>query len=312
MPGPLARWLAAGATAMATTLAATATPAAAGCPALEYQAGLVTAAAALGHAAPDAVAALREVAALRNAEPEAAAVLQPVLDDLGASPASIDDARLRLDSLAAALAYPPGAVCGGGDRAARGSLSQVYASPDLRHLDDTPQAGLLTSLLDALARLVDAAAGSLGPTGLAVLALAVVGVALLLASRRWHGSAPGRAAALDEPAESGDDPVAEWLLGERAAARGDHREAVRRDFRAALLEVALRGRLHLDAAWTTRELLRRCDAEADVLVALAAAATLFERAWYSGSAVTEADWTRARERCAAVRSLVGRRRVSSR
>jgi hypothetical protein len=92
---------------------------------------------------------------------------------------------------------------------------------------------------------------------------------------------------------------------------GDHREAVRRAFRSALLEVAVRGRVRIDAAWTTRELLERCHADGDVLVALASAAAVFDRAWYSGTPVTEADWTLAAERCATLRRLVGHARVAA-
>ncbi len=61
--------------------------------------------------------------------------------------------------------------------------------------------------------------------------------------------------------------------------------------------------MRIDAAWTTRELLARIDASGDVLVALAAAAAVFERAWYSGVAVTRDDWLSGRGRCAAVRRL---------
>ena len=78
---------------------------------------------------------------------------------------------------------------------------------------------------------------------------------------------------------------------------------MRRAFRSALLEVAVRGRLHIDSAWTTRELLQRCHADGDVLVALAAAGALFERCWYGELAVTQDDWVRAEERCATVRRL---------
>ncbi len=65
----------------------------------------------------------------------------------------------------------------------------------------------------------------------------------------------------------------------------------------------MRGRVHIDAAWTTRELLQRIDAGGDVLMALAAAGALFERAWYSDAAVTREDWERAEERCSSVRRL---------
>jgi len=80
---------------------------------------------------------------------------------------------------------------------------------------------------------------------------------------------------------------------------------VRRAFRSALLAVARRGRLPVEASWTTRELLARAAGDADLLAALAPAAASFHRAWYSGAPVTEADWMVARDRCAAVRRLSG-------
>jgi hypothetical protein len=276
---------------------------AAGCAPLDYQAALAAASAALQQAPADVAGAQHDVTNLIGADPQADGVLRPALDDLSASPPDIPDARLRLSSLSATLAYPPGAACNNSAEAARAALRGVYASPDFRHLDDSTQPGLLANILNYLANVISRGAGALGPAGAALLAIAVVGIALLLAWRRWHGAAALRDARIDEPATAGDDPEAEWRAAERAASVGDHREAVRRAFRSALLEVATRGRVHIDAAWTTRELLQRCHADGDVLVALAAAASLFERAWYSGNAVTAADWALARDRCAVVRRL---------
>lgn len=276
---------------------------AAGCAPLDYQAGLAAASDALQQTPADVATAQRDVQALQQDDAQAGAVLQPVLDDLSASPPDLGDAELRLTSSSAALAYPPGSVCNQSAQAARDALRGVYASPDLRHLDDSTQPGLLASVLNWLADLFRRGAGALGPVGAVLLALAVVGAALLIAWRRWHGGAALRGARNDEPRVAGDDPEVEWRAAERAAAAGDHREAIRRAFRSALVEVAIRGRLHLDAAWTTRELLQRCRAEGDILVTLASAATLFEWAWYSGDAVTHDDWALARERCAAVRRL---------
>ncbi|MGH7687266.1 MAG: DUF4129 domain-containing protein, partial [Candidatus Dormibacteria bacterium] len=71
----------------------------------------------------------------------------------------------------------------------------------------------------------------------------------------------------------------------------------------ALLTVAERGRLAVDPSWSTHELLAATRGDAGLLAALAPAAALFDRAWYSGAAVTEADWEQARERCAALRRL---------
>jgi hypothetical protein len=280
------------------------------CPALSYQAGLVAAAAAL-EAVPAAVATARsDVAGLLGADPSRGIALQPVLVDLSAAPPQLDDARTRLEAMSATLAYPPNSTCNYNGTAARNTLHGVYASPDFKHLDDSNQPGFIDAILTFLGNLFGRAAGALGVAGGLAVALAVLGLAALLAWRRWHGSAASRGAIADERPARGDDPDAEWRAAERAAAAGDHRQAIRRAFRSALIEVALRGRVHLDAAWTTRELLARCDADGDVLVALAAAASLFERAWYGGRAVTAADWDLAAERCVTVRRLARRQGVA--
>ena len=280
-----------------------ATTLAAACPALDYQAGLASAAAALQQTPPDVAAAQRTVSALVAANPGSTVALQPVLADLSTAPSDADDAQLRLSSMSATLAYPHGSVCNENAAAARNALHDVYASPDFRHLGETPQQNPLATIFNAIANVLRRGAGALGPVGAVILAAAVLATALALAWRRWHGSAALRGAGVEEPATVGDDPDAEWRAAERAAAAGEYREAVRRGFRSALLEVAIRGNVRIDAAWTTRELLHRIDAGGDVLMALAAAAAIFERAWYSGVAVTHDDWARAAERCAAVRRL---------
>ncbi|HWF56969.1 MAG TPA: DUF4129 domain-containing protein [Candidatus Dormibacteraeota bacterium] len=307
------RLLCVAATLLAATLAACPAPAeAAGCAALDYQAGLASASTALQRTPPDPAGARAQVATLLGADPGSAVALQPVLDDLAAAPPLVADAQLRLTSMSATLAYPRGSVCNENADAASSKLHSVYASPDFRHLDDSAQPGLLTRILSAIGDLLRGATGALGPAGTLGLAIAILGLALLLSWRRWQGSAPLRGARFDEAAEAGDDPEAEWRAAQRAAAAGDHREAVRRAFRSALLEVALRGNLHIDSAWTTRELLQRCHADGEVLAALAAAAARFERAWYSGTAVTAADWTRAEEGCATVRRLARHAGVEAR
>ncbi|HEY7926294.1 MAG TPA: DUF4129 domain-containing protein [Candidatus Dormibacteraeota bacterium] len=282
---------------------------AAGCPALDYQAGLVAAGAALQAVPADVATAQRNVAGLLSADSTRAVALQPVLDDLSAAPIELGDARARLQAMSATLAYPPHSTCNYDGGAARGTLHDVYASPAFSHLDDSNQNGIVDTIVNFLAKLFSGASGALGPAG-GILVAVVLGVAALLAWRRWHGSAAARGARVDEPRAAGDDPDAEWSAAERAAAAGDHREAIRRAFRSALIEVALRGRVHLDAAWTTRELLARCDADGDVLMALAAAASLFELAWYGGRTVSAADWDLAAERCATVRRLARRQGVA--
>lgn len=308
------RWCAALLLGCAAAVSTSTTSPAAACPALDYQTGLAAAAAAL-NAPADIAGAQRQVRALAAAYPGSAVALRPVLADLATIPALEDDvadAQLRLRSMSLTLAYPRGSVCNESSTAARSALHAVYASPDFRHLDDTNQPGLLQRIVNAIGSLLSGGARALGPLGAAVLGCLVLAVCLLLLWRRWRGSAALRDAAVEEPATAGDDPDAEWRAAERAALAGDYREAVRRAFRSALLEVAVRGRVHIDAAWTTRELLQRIDAAGDVLVALAAAAALFERAWYSGVPVTRDDWRLAEERCTTVRRLARDAGVSAR
>lgn len=289
-----------------TVIATTATARAAGCPALDYQAGLVTAASALQRTPPDLPAAQKEVTALLAADGSSRVALQPVLSELFASPPDTTDAQTRLAAMSATLAYPTGSVCNENADAARSALHSVYASPDFRNLDASTQPGLLQTIFNGIANLLGRGAGALGPVGAVLLACAVVAVCLLLVWRRLRAAAGVGGAHAAEPATPGNDPDVEWRAAQAAAAAGDHREAVRRAFRSALLEVAVRSHVHMEAAWTTRELLRRLDAGGDVLAALAGAAALFERAWYSGAPVTRADWSRAEERCTTVRRLARR------
>ncbi len=286
--------------------ATTSVTAAGACPAIDYQAGLAAAAAALEEGPPDIGAAQRTVVALEARDAGSAIALQPVLDDLAAVPANVRDARVRLASMSSVLAYPRGSVCEENGSAARSVLRTVYGSPDFRQLDQVGSTSLLASILNAIANLLSRGAGALGPAGAVLLAAAVLAVALSLAWRRWRGAAAVRDARVAEPATIGDDPDDEWRAAEHAAAAGEFREAVRRGFRSALLEVALRGRVRLDAAWTTRELLQRIDATGEVLAALAACAGSFERAWYSGGEVTSGDWSVARQRCEMVRRMARR------
>lgn len=276
---------------------------AAGCAALDYLSTVGMAEDALRQSPPDVVAARRDVSGLLAADATRSAALQPIAADLTVQPPDTGDAEQRLESMRAVLAYPAGSTCNEDGSAARGTLRGVYASPAFRHLDDVAQSNLLSSLLHLFGALVGRAAGALGQVGGVVLVVALVVLALIIGVRRWRSAAQTRAPRPGEPSTMGDDPDGEWQAAERAAAGGDFREAVRRAFRSALLDVAVRGAVFVDAAWTTRELLERCNADGDVLVALAGAAALFDRAWYSGVAVTRADWELAADRCGALRRL---------
>jgi hypothetical protein len=240
----------------------------------------------------------------------------PVLDDLDRNPADIGDARARLEALVAAYRLPPNAVAED-PRAAQQTLHDVYAQDKYAALGHHAPSGNFfsdvgTRLLDALSWIVSHTLGTLGLVPTLILALLAVAaiVAFVLLRLRGAGTRAARGA-VEEPRVRGADADDEWRLAEAAAERGEHREAVRHAFRSALLAVAARGRLQVDAAWTTSELLARARGDADLVAALAPAAASFDVAWYSGRPVTRADWEVARERCATVRRLAGQRRAVS-
>jgi hypothetical protein len=289
------------------------------CASINYVATLGRAGAALSATPPNGAAARALLTGVISADPGLHAVLDPVVADLDGGAAGVETARRRLDALSSTLALPPGSTCRVDSAPARGLLHDVYASPVFANLDQNTQPSFLerigqgamwaiTHLRDALAWLFSHMAGALGVVG--TIALAAVVLLALAAFAAWRlarvlGVAPARLR--DEPAAEGTDPDTEWALALRAASRGDYREAIRRAFRSALLDAADRGRLRLDAAWTTRELLASISADADLLTALAPASAAFDYAWYSGHAVDGDDWERARARCQAVRAMARRR-----
>ncbi|MHB8717952.1 MAG: DUF4129 domain-containing protein [Candidatus Dormibacteria bacterium] len=280
------------------------------CPALVYQADLASAAAAITATPPDTAAARQQVDAAIAAG--GAGALAPVRDDLAALPPQVEDAQQRLTAMAATLAYPPGATCNQDASAAAAQLHRVYASPEFRHLGAASDTGWLQAILDALAGLVRAATNALGmPGALAVIFALTAAVALLL-TRRWRSAREAFAAVVPDALPLGDDPAAEWRLSEAAAACGEYREAIRRAFRATLVEVAGRGGVVVDAAWTSRELLARLEVPAHVVVALAAAVSSFDRAWYSCQPVSREDWDTAAGRCRAVRAALRTHAVTPR
>ena len=285
----------------AGTVAAAAAP----CPPLDYLAGLNRAQAALLATPPDVATAVTQLVQLEQAYPPAAATLAGPLDALRATSPRVADARSRIDTIAGTLALPRGSTCNADQRPARSALNGVYQSPVFANLDHkAPGQNPIGQFLQWLSSLLRNVTGALGPAGSIALGAVLVGGALALAAwrlRRVLGSRPVRLAAARE-AES-DDPDREWARASDAASRGDYREAVRRAFRSALLTVADRGRLAVDPSWTTHELLAATRGDGGLLAALAPAAAVFDRAWYSGAPVTEADWEQARERCAALRRL---------
>lgn len=252
----------------------------------------------------DPVTAARDVDQAASLRPDAgAAALDPVRSALAGGDAG--RARALLDDEVAALALPPGAAPGSTSEARR-RLDAVYSRAPLDELDRPHGRSFLGSLLDAALRGLGWLTDHLGTGGALLLGLLVLLAAAALAAillRRVAGRRPPPGA--ERPAVA-QDPDAEWTAALDAAGRGDNREAVRRAFRSALLSVATRGHLVVDAAWTNRELLARLEGAADLVAAVAPAAAGFEVAWYGGRPVSSADWTLARRRCEAVRSLAGR------
>jgi hypothetical protein len=280
------------------------------CRTLTYVNGIETVASQLAANPPEISAARTMLNGLQHTFATSAPVLTPILDDLSAAPPDVADATARLTAMRRVLAVPAGATCKEDTAAASKALHDVYASPVFAHLDRPAQPSLLEQLLNFVSQLFDRLTRSLGAAG----SLAVGGAVLLLAAafawRRMHdvlGKRERRIAA--EPVGESDDPDDEWGAATAAAARGDHREAVRRAFRSALLDIAIRGALHVDPAWTTRELLANVASDADLVAALAPAAASFDYAWYSGRAVGAEQWQQARARCEALRTMARRRRI---
>jgi hypothetical protein len=308
---------------MSVTLAARGVSAAPGdCVAVGYSAGLSQADGLLHASPPQPAPALALLSALSAAHPSAHPVLDPIVADLSSAHPDINDAEHRLDTLSATLALPAGSTCHIDSNGARGLLHDVYASPVFANLDQNSEPSVLgrigqgvlsvlSHIGDAFRWLVSHASGALGIPGTIALGLAILLAAVALAAwrvREVRSAAPARYGA--EPATSGTDPDLEWTIAGRAAARGDYREAIRRAFRSALLQAADRGRLHVDVAWTTRELLASVSADGDLLAVLAPAAASFDHAWYSGEAIGAEEWERARVRCAAVRDVARGRRAA--
>ena len=286
-----------------------------GCP-VGYLAAVSSAESALGATPPDTAAAVTALQRALVAYPSAP-VLRPVINELQAGPPETAAARARLDTIAATLALPHGTTCAADQRPALSTLHNVYASPVFANLDHKPAgpnpvSQFLAWLASAIRWLLSHLTGALGSGGTIALGAVLLGMALGFAAWKLRGVLGGRVALMNAGAEPDTtDPGREWDLAGAAARRGEYREAIRRAFRSALLTVAGQGRLAVDPAWTTHELLAATVGDAALLTALAPAAALFDRAWYSGDPITAADWEQARARCAAVRDLARTRAPAS-
>lgn len=293
---------------LATVWTASGAGADSGCP-IDYLAAVAQATAALSATPPDTSGAVVVLQRSVAAYPTSAQTLRPALHRLQETPPDVAAARGRLDTIARTLALPHGTTCNADQRPALSTLRGVYASPVFANLDSKPAGPnpigqFLSWLGSALRWLLSHLTRALGTGGSVALGAVVLAAALSFAAWRLRGVLASRAAAMTAgPAPDTDDPGLEWTFAGAAAQRREYREAIRRAFRSALLTIAVRGRLGVDPSWTTHELLAATVGDAQLLAALAPAAALFDRAWYSGATVTADDWEQARARCASLREL---------
>jgi hypothetical protein len=291
--------------ALLTGVASSNTPVAAApsCLATTYIGLLETADGAVSAVPPQPPAALTALIQAEDIAPSSSPVLQPIIAALTATPPDVSGSRRRLDLLATTLALPPGSACNVDSQAALTLLHSVYASHVFADLDQKPTPSVFERIGAAINWVLSHLYGLLGNGGSILLGLVVLGLIVAFVIYRVRGSIGGRRTGPGaEPATAGDDPEREWQLALAAARQGDHREAVRRAFRSALLDVTGR-RMRIDRAWTTRELLATLSADADLLAVVAPAAAAFDSAWYGGQPVGAAEWEVARARCEAVRSV---------
>ncbi len=280
--------------------------AAGSCVTLEYLALLGRADAALTAVPAQPPAALAAVTQAEGLAPSSSPELAPVLAALRASPPGVTRSMQRINLIVTTLALPAGSACIVDSRAAENALHQVYASSVFADLDQNQPPSILERIGAVVNWILSHLFGLLGNGGSIVLGLLVLSAIAAFVIYRLRGVAGGRRAlGLAEPATAGDDPEREWQHALASAQRGDYREAIRRAFRSALLDVADR-RAHLDRAWTTREMLATLSADAELLAVVAPAAASFDRAWYGGVPVGAGDWDVSRGRCEAVRRVARR------
>ena len=286
-------------------VAATGAPASAApaCVTTTYIGLLDSAEAALTAVPAQPAAALTALLRAETLVPSAGAVLEPIIAGLTSTPSDGATSRHRLDPITKALALPAGSACSVDSQDARTLLHSVYASPVFADLDQNQTPSLFAQIGAAINWVLSHLFGLLGGGGSLALGLLVLAVIAAFVIYRLRGVLGGRRAVSDmEPATAGDDPDDEWRLALAAAERGEHREAIRRAFRSALLDVTDR-RARIDRAWTTREMLATVSSDAELLAVLAPAAAAFDSAWYGGAAVGVVQWEAARARCEAVRQV---------
>jgi hypothetical protein len=264
---------------------------------------LDTADSALNAVPAQPVAAVQGLTQAEDLVPSSGAVLGPIIAALTSSPPDVSGSARHLDLLATTLALPPGSACNVEGQVARNLLHSVYASQVFADLDQKPAPSWFERIGAAINWVLSHLYGLLGSGGSLALGLVLLALIAAFVIYRLRGVLGGRSTAVsEEPATIGDDPDREWRLALAAAEHGDHREAIRRAFRSALLDISGR-RARIDRAWTTREMLATLSADADLLAVLAPTAAAFDSSWYGGEPVGAAQWETARARCEAVRQV---------
>jgi Domain of unknown function (DUF4129) len=200
------------------------------------------------------------------------------------------------DRLAALVAVDLPAPTRDPDRV-REAVREVLARPEFRPPDRTLLERVFGWLLEQAGRLLAelGASGAGGIVGLAVLALALLGIVLLAArfSRGMTASPEVRAAVPGVPRR----PAADWRAEAEAHERaGAWRQALRCRYRALVAELAARGLVDEVPGRTAGEYRREVrrslpDAAAD----FAGATELFELAWYGRGEPGAPEASRLRE-----------------
>jgi Domain of unknown function (DUF4129) len=300
-----------GAALMAGGVSASPALAAGPCVTLQYLVLVGRADNAVSAVAAQPAAALTAITQAEALAPSSGADLSPIVASLSGSPPDIAGAKRHLDLLVQTLALPAGSVCQVDSQQAENDLHQVYASSVFADLDQNQPPSIFSRIGAAINWILTHLFQLLGSGGSIALGVVVLGGLLGFVLYRLRGVIGGRRAlSSDEPATAGNDPDHEWQQALSAAQRGEYREAIRRAFRSALLEIADR-RAHLDRAWTTREMLATLSTDADLLAVVAPAAASFDKAWYGGGSVDAAEWEVARARCEAVRRVARRAAAKS-
>ena len=257
-----------------------------------------------GSSVPAAVQQLQALAAADGAT----AALEPVISDLQSG--DLAGAERLLGTAVTTLKAPGGSACGTETSTERQALAGVYRSPTFANLDQPPSPNWVQQVLNAIASFLGRLVGTLGPLVTIVLAALILGVVVAIAGWRIRQViASGQEPAVDPGSvPAATDAEEEWAGALAASDRGDFREAVRRAFRSALVSLVQRGRLPVQAAWTTPELLAHAGGDPELSARLAPAAAGFDRAWYSEAPVDADHWEEVRGECQAIRALPARSR----